>query len=176
MCFQASREDARLNADGSINLLKFQDRSRWNKDLIEKGKFFLEHSTDEEEISAYHLEAAIAGSHSAASSFETTDWKRIVHLYSALADIKPGPIVELNRAIALGYAKSSADGLAALQKITGLQNHYLFHAAMGDFYFDLDDSANARQSYLQAMSLTTSSSEKRLLRKKLESLPTATST
>lgn len=176
MCFQASREDARLNADGSINLLKSQDRSRWNKHLIEKGKYFLEHSADNDEISAYHLEAAIAGSHSTTPSFETTDWERIFHLYSALADIKPGPIVEMNRAIALGYAKSSADGLDALRKITGLQDHYLLHAAMGDFYFDLDDSASARQSYLQALGLTTSSSEKRLLQKKLESLPSVSST
>ena len=139
MCFQASREVARLSDDGSINLLKDQDRSQWSQPLIEKGKYFLEHSAQGDEFSEYHIEAAIAGCHAAAGSFEMTDWKNIIQLYTILLELKPGPIVALNKAIAIGYGQSPTDGLNALQQIKELQNHYLYHAAMGDFYIELGD-------------------------------------
>ena len=174
MCFQASREEARIGKDGSITLLKDQNRAQWNQGLIEKGKFFLEAASDDD-ISEYHLEAAIAGSHAAASSFENTDWKLIAHLYTLLADIKPGPIVALNKAIALGYAQSPAVGLAELKNITELQGHHLYHAAMGDFFSDLNEYAQAQASYLQAFNLTASRSEKNLLQTKLASLSVKTS-
>jgi len=169
MCFQASREDARIGNDGSIRLLKDQDRARWNRQLIEKGKFYLESAGSGDTFSAYHIEAAIAGLHAAASSFQETDWHRIVQLYTILAEFKPGPIVEMNKAIAIGYGLSPAEGLVALRQITALENYYLYHAAMGDFFTDLHDLNQAQVSYARAMSLTTSGAEKRLLETKLES-------
>ena len=106
MCFQASREEARLGDNGCIRLLKDQDRSRWNRPLIEKGKYFLEKASSGDSFSALHIEAAIAGSHASALSFEQTDWKQIAQLYTILAGLKPGPIVAMNRAIAIGYSSS----------------------------------------------------------------------
>ncbi len=170
MCFQASREEARLSEDGSIRLLKDQDRSRWSQPLIEKGKYYLELSAEGNEFTEYHIEAAIAGCHASADSFRNTDWKTIVTLYNILLEIKPGPIVELNKAIAIGYGQSPAAGLDALRQITTLENHYLYYAAMGDFFFDLGDFVNAQQSYQQAMNLTHSNAEKRLLQAKLTSI------
>jgi RNA polymerase sigma-70 factor (ECF subfamily) len=167
MCFQASRAEARMHEDGSIILLKDQDRSRWSQPLIEKGKYYLEHAAEGNEFSEYHVEAAIAGCHARASSFNETDWHQIVELYSILADIKPGPIVELNRAIATGFATSPAAGLQALQNIHQLQHHYLYHSAMGDFYADLGNNKQARECYTKALILTTSNAEKKLLQKKL---------
>jgi len=170
MCFQASHEEARLGDDGSIRLLRDQDRLRWSKPLIEKGKYYLEHSAEGDDFSAYHIEAAIAGCHAAASTFEKTDWNRIIQLYTILARVKPGPIVELNKAIAIGYGQSPSAGLEALQQIKELQHHYLYHAAMGDFFSDLGDETQARVCYEQAMVLTSSNAEKKLLQTKLTSI------
>lgn len=167
MCFQASRAEARMHEDGSIVLLKDQDRSLWSQPLIEKGKYYLEHAAEGNEFSEYHLEAAIAGCHARASSFKETDWHQIVELYSILAEVKPGPIVELNRAIATGFARSPAAGLQALQNIHQLQHHYLYHSAMGDFYADVGDNKQACECYEKALILTTSNAEKKLLQKKL---------
>jgi RNA polymerase sigma factor (sigma-70 family) len=167
MCFQASRADARASVEGSIVLLKDQDRSRWFQPLIEKGKYYLEKAAEGNVLSEYHIEAAIAGCHARASSFSETDWNQMLRLYSILLEIKPGPIVELNKAIAMGYAVSREAGLQALQEITGLQDHYLFHSALGDFYSELGDSHMACMSYRRAMDLTHSNLEKNLLIEKL---------
>ncbi len=167
MCFQASRADSRASADGSIVLLRDQDRSRWFQPLIEKGKYYLEKAAEGNVLSEYHIEAAIAACHARASSFSETDWNQMHRLYSILLEIKPGPIVELNKAIAMGYAVSTEAGLRALQEITGLQDHYLFHSALGDFYLQLGDTHMACISYRRAMDLTHSNLEKNLLNEKL---------
>ncbi len=176
MCFQASREEARLGDDGSITLLKDQDRSRWSKQLIEKGKYYLEHAAEGNMFSEYHIEAAIAGCHAAAPTFQKTDWKSIQQLYTVLSKLKPGPVVELNKAIAIGYGESAASGLKALEEIKDLENRYLYHAAKGDFLSELGHLKKARLSYEQALSLTTSNTEKNLLQKKLASLSVHDST
>jgi RNA polymerase sigma factor (sigma-70 family) len=167
MCFQVSREDARIHADGSIILLKDQDRSRWSQPLIERGKFYLEQAAEGNEFSEYHIEAAIAGSHSRASSFEKTGWKDIILLYAALYRMKPSPIVALNHAIAVGYGESPQQGLEALKEIKDLHDHYLYHAAMGDFLSAIGENEQARASYAHALTLTSSNIEKKLLREKI---------
>jgi RNA polymerase sigma factor (sigma-70 family) len=170
MCFQASRAEARMHSDGSIILLKDQDRSRWSQPLIKKGKFYLERAAIGPEVSEYHIEAAIAGSHSCAATFKDTDWSEILRLYSILANVKPGPIIELNKAIALGYAHSPSAGLAALLDIKELENHYLRHAAIGDFYTELGNKKQARFHYEHAQKLTSSIAEKNLLQAKIMKL------
>lgn len=167
MCFQASRAEARIHQDGSIILLKDQDRSQWSKPLIDKGKYFLEHAATGNKFSTYHLEAAIAACHAAAPTFNETEWSRILKLYEILSQIDSSPIVELNKAIAKGYSQSPASGLEALSKITTLHNHYLYHAAQGDFFSGLGDHSNARKQYMKAIMLVTSNPEKKLLEKKL---------
>ena len=135
MCFQASREEARIHTDGIIILLKDQDRSRWSQPLIEKGKYYLENAAEGDAFSEYHIEAAIAGCHARAKSFERNGLgTNSSALFRISSTIKPGPIVELNKAIAIGYANSPVAGLAALQNIHDLQHHYLYHSAIGDFH------------------------------------------
>jgi len=163
LCFQASREDARTRPDGSIVLLKDQDRSQWNTALIERGKYYLETSTSDGAPSTYHIEAAIAGSHSRARTFEETDWKSIAMLYNLLYQMKPGPIVALNRAIAFGYSESPTAGLNALRKITGLNDHYLYHAAMGDFHALNGNESEAFHCYQSAEQRAVSPVQKKLL-------------
>jgi RNA polymerase sigma factor (sigma-70 family) len=176
MCFQASRDNARIGDDGNIILLKDQDRSRWNKSLIERGMYYQNAASAGDELSEYHIEAAIAGCHADAASFKETNWEIILKLYSILLQFKPGPIIELNHAIATGYALSPAEGLKALEKISSLNNHYLYHAARGDFLMEAGEFNLARKSYDQALLLTQSSLEKKLLKQKIEALPIPGST
>ena len=166
MCFQASREDARLTSSGNIILLKHQDRRLWKQDLIEKGNAYLNASADGDALSEYHLEAAIAAYHSRAESFETTDWKGILRLYELLSSIKSDPFVEMNKTIVLGLAESPEKGLEALRGITGLENNSIYHAAMGDFHQQLNHIMEAKAYYRKAISLTKSKSEIEYFRKK----------
>jgi RNA polymerase sigma-70 factor (ECF subfamily) len=168
MCFQASRSEARVDKEGGIILLRDQDRLKWNADLIEKGKYFLEIAGDGAPVTEYHLEAAIAGCHADAASFEATDWSTILKLYEILSRIRPDPIIEMNKAIALGYTSSIQEGLDALKKINQLENHHLYHATVGDFCLILGDHASAQQSYHKALALCTSGPDRKLLEKKLK--------
>jgi RNA polymerase sigma-70 factor (ECF subfamily) len=170
MCFQASRQEARLTASGEIILLKYQDRNLWNKKLIEKAMLYLNIATQDDSLSEYHIEAVIGAYHATADRFETTDWVSIHNLYEALAKIKPGPVVEMNKAIALGYSVSPKSGLVALLKIEGLEESHLYYAALGDFYMETGDRKNSLAAYEKAINLATSGQEKELLIKKMEML------
>jgi RNA polymerase sigma-70 factor (ECF subfamily) len=171
MCFQASREEARIAEDGSMVLLKDQDRSCWNQALIKKAEHFLELSATGEEISAYHIEASIASCHAQATTFEATAWDRIVQLYNVLETIKPGQIVALNRAIAIGYASTPATGIDALYAIPDMQDDYLWLSALGDFYVANQAFVEARARYERALALVPTTAGHTLLQRKLEALP-----
>jgi RNA polymerase sigma factor (sigma-70 family) len=166
-CFQASRFATRLDETGRIVLIKFQDRTKWDRELIRLGFYYIDVATDGQEISKYHFEAAIASIHAAASSFETTDWKSIYHLYDTLYGLEPSPIIALNKAIASAYAISRENALRELSTIKGLENYYLYHASAGEIYFDLDKKEQAKSCFQKAFSLTASSSEQQLLLEKI---------
>ena len=170
MCFQASRADARLNSSGNIILLQNQDRLSWNKSLIQKGNEFLDKATAGEDLTEYHLEAVIAATHARAVTFEATDWKNILMLYELLSSIKKDPVVELNKAIAIGFANAPAEGLAYLKTIKGLEENSIYHAALGDFYSKTENSQAAKEHYTMASRLTQSSSEIELLASKINAL------
>ena len=169
MCLQASRFNARIGDNGHIILLPKQDRQLWNSELIRKGRYYLELSAEGKEVSEYHLEAAIAYCHAEAATFADTDWKRILELYKILSTLNPGPVIEMNKAIAFGYAESAARGLQELQKIKELEHHYLYHTAMGDFNLMLNKNQEARSCYESASKLNASVQEKELLYKKIKS-------
>ena len=166
-CFQASRLKARLDEGGNIILLKYQDRSKWYRPLIQKGFSFLEIAT-QKETSVYHLEAAIAYLHAVAPSFEKTDWKAIYYLYQVLAEHHPTAFVFLNKAIAASYAISKEEGLNQLEAIRGMDSYYLYHTAVGEVYFELQQKSLAKQHYQKALSLTRSLAEQQLLQEKIK--------
>jgi RNA polymerase sigma-70 factor (ECF subfamily) len=170
MCLQASREAARTNPQGEIITLKYQDRSLWNKDLIIKGLQYLSIASDGNYLSPYHCEAAIGACHAEAENFENTNWAVIQSLYESLCKIKPGPIVEMNKAIVMGYNIFPEAGLQALLEIKGLEENHLYWAALGDFYSDLNDFNNGMNAYNKAIKLTNSKFEKVLLEKKRSKL------
>ncbi len=167
ICLQASRLPARIDDNGNIILLKRQDRTKWNKDLIKKGLYYIEMATDGQEITTYHLEAAIASLHAVAPSFEKTDWASIYHLYETLYSISPSPVIALNKAIASAYAISKENALTELLRIKGLDNYYLFHATAGEMYAGLNRKTEARKFFQRAYDLTLSQSEKQLLLEKI---------
>ena len=169
MCFQASRLDARLDDNNNIILLKHQDRSKWNRSLISKGFELMEESTEPFEITAYHLEAAIASQHASARTFEQTDWKSIYHLYEMLYQLQPNPVVAMNKAIASSYAINKQNALKELQQIKGLEDHHVYYASIAEVYFDLDNKEEAKNYFTKALALTSSSFDRQLLLSKINS-------
>jgi RNA polymerase sigma factor (sigma-70 family) len=172
MCFQASRFQARLDDKGNIILLKYQDRSKWYKPLIDRGAVYLEWAAQTGDTSSYHIEAAIASLHAAAPSFQKTDWKSIYHLYETLYRMQPVPIIALNKAIASAYAVGSELALEQLLNIKGLETYYLYHTSLGEIYFDLEQKEKAKKCYQVALNLTTSRQEQQLLHQKISSCDT----
>jgi RNA polymerase sigma factor (sigma-70 family) len=166
MCFQASRLDARLDDKSNIILLKQQDRSKWNRSLMSKGFELMEESTEPFEVSAYHLEAAIASQHAAARSFEQTNWNSIYHLYEMLYQLQPNPVVAMNKAIASAYAINKQNALYELRQIKGLEHHHLYYASIGEIYFDLENKT-AKKFFEKALKLTSSGYEQQLLINKI---------
>ncbi|HLG39486.1 MAG TPA: sigma-70 family RNA polymerase sigma factor [Chitinophagaceae bacterium] len=167
MCFQSSRLNARLDDKGNIILLKYQDRNKWYRPLIQRGFDYLDEAAEPFEVSSYHFEAAIASLHAAAPSFEQTDWKSIYHLYELLYQEQPGPVVAMNKAIASAYAISKQNALKELKEIKGLENHHLYYASIGEIYFELEEKENAKQFFEKAIHLTHSQTEKQLLFEKI---------
>lgn len=167
LCFQASRLNARMDDRGHIVLLKYQDRSKWYRPLIQKGFDYLDAAAEPFEESPYHLEAAIASLHAASPSFEATDWKSIYHLYDMLYRLQPNPVVAMNKAIASAYAVSKQKALEELQQIRGLDQHHLYYASVGEIYFELQQMEKARTHFEKAITLTSSQTEKQLLQEKI---------
>lgn len=167
MCFQSSRLSARLDEKGNIIVLKYQDRSKWYRPLIQKGFDYLDAASEPFETSTYHLEAAIASLHAAAPSFETTDWKSIYHLYEMLYQLQPNPVVAMNKAIASAYSISKQKALEELKKIKGLEQYHIYHASIGEMYFELEEKAVAKEYFEKAYKLTDSLTEQQLLLKKI---------
>ncbi len=170
-CFQVSRFQARLDDKGNIILLKYQDRSKWHRPLIEKGFYFMDLAvTSPFDTSVYHLEAAIASLHASANDFEQTDWKGIYFLYQKLSELQPGPVIELNKAIASAYAVNREFALDSLKKIKGLDKYYIYHASVAEIQLELGNGAEARKHFSIALALTTSKKEQDLIRNKLNAI------
>lgn len=170
ICFTASRNGARQDADGNILLLKQQDRSKWNTALISKGINHLEESTAGEQMSKYQLEAGIAYEHARAASYASTNWKNILQCYDLMCRFYPSPVVELNRAIVISELKGPAEGIKAIDAISNLDSlkkYYLLPATLGELHLQLNQYELANQYFAEAMALTRSASEKKLLQQKM---------
>ncbi len=167
MEIQASRFAARIGPSGEPILLLDQDRSQWDQLLIRRGLAALERADSAASPAGpYTLQAAIAASHALARKAEDTDWKRISALYRVLAHISPSPIVELNRAVAVGMAFGPADGLAIVDALADeavLKNYHLLPSVRGDFLFKLQRYDEARAAFERAAALTHNERERSLL-------------
>ncbi|MEZ4654310.1 MAG: DUF6596 domain-containing protein, partial [Candidatus Eisenbacteria bacterium] len=164
---QASRLRARIGPSGDPILLLDQDRGRWDRLLIGRGLDALSRAEARGgTLGPYGLQAAIAACHARARMAEDTDWERIAALYDALAQVVPSPVIDLNRAVALGMAFGPAAGLEATETLRddpALSSYHLLPAVRGDFLRKLGRFDEARSELERAASLTRNLREQRLL-------------
>jgi RNA polymerase sigma factor (sigma-70 family) len=170
MCLHAARLPARIDSAGDLTSLAHQDRSRWDAGLLAEGFALLERSAAGPELTAYHLEAAIAAAHAGARSVAETDWESIVALYDRLTDVAPSPVVALNRAIAVAERDGAERGLAELHAIAerGRLSSYPFYpAAVGELELRRGNPEGAREHFRAAVGLARNATERRFLEKRL---------
>jgi RNA polymerase sigma factor (sigma-70 family) len=164
---QASRTRARLGPGGEPVLLLGQDRSRWDLLLIGRGLRALERAEAlRGPLGPYGLQAAIAACHARARTAEETDWVRIAALYDALSQLAPSPVVELNRAVAIGFAFGPAAGLELLDRIAAepsLREYHLLPSVRGDLLAKLGRDDEAAAEFRRAAALTENARERELL-------------
>ncbi|WP_422933132.1 RNA polymerase sigma factor [Sinomonas sp. P47F7] len=157
-----SRREARSGADGVLVLLGEQDRGRWDTALIAEGLAIVRRCLQLGRLGPYQLQAAIQAVHSIAPSTEATDWRRIVRLYDLLLDVSNGPIVRLNRAVAVAEVEGPD---AALELVDGLElgGYHVFHAVRADLLRRLGRVHEAADEYTEAARLSPSAGERLLL-------------
>jgi predicted RNA polymerase sigma factor len=167
MEIQASRANARIGLAGEPILLLDQDRSRWDQLLISRGLAALERS---QKLGGtrrpYTLQAAIAACHARATIAADTNWARIASLYDELLEHSPSPVIELNRAVAIGMAFGPAAGLEIVEALTeepSLKNYHLLPSVRGDLLSKLDRNEEACAEFERAASLTRNARERKLL-------------
>lgn len=170
MLLQESRREARTSADGELILLDDQDRSRWNRGMIEEGARLVRQALATRQFGPYTIQAAIAAVHAEAPNAAGTNWAEIVGLYDVLLRWDPSPVVELNRAVAVAMRDGPAAGLAAIEAILDrgdLKDYRLAHAARAEFCRRLGKTADARASFKRALALTKQEPERRFLKRRL---------
>jgi RNA polymerase sigma-70 factor (ECF subfamily) len=166
MCLHAARLPTRVDESGSLSLLADQDRSQWDTGLIAQGQKLLELSATGEELSEYHVEAAIAWCHATAPSARDTDWGQIVSLYDTLMTIRPSPVIALNRAIAVAQHEGPERGLAALRTIPNRERlgaYPFYPIALGELEFQCGRHAAAREHFTVALPLARNPVEQRFI-------------
>jgi RNA polymerase sigma factor (sigma-70 family) len=174
-CFNAARLQTRLDDGGVILPLAEQDRSRWDRSLLERGLSHLSESATGDHWTRWHLEAGIAFEHSRASSVEETNWRRIVEYYDALAALSPGPVVALNRGLAVAELcglDAGREALAALAAEPKLAQYSFFWAARADIERRSGRTriAHARGFYQRAVALAKSRAERLSYERRLRNL------
>ncbi len=167
MCFQASRFGARLDDKGFMVLLKDQDRTHWNKFLIQRGNEYLNSAAEGDMIHEYHFEAAIASLHANAKSYEETNWSLILQLYNSLSSRTQNPMVAINRCIVLGEVEGYEKAISELEKIKGFNNNCYYNASLGEMYLKAGNKNEAISYFQKALELTSSNAEIELIRRKI---------
>ena len=173
MYLHASRFDARFDSVGGLLLMKEQDRSRWDRSLIEEGVLYLRRSARGDQFSRYHVEAAIAAEHCLAPTYAETPWAEIAQLYSALDRVAPSPLNRLNRAIAIAEWKGAEAGIAALEggeSPPWLLSYYLWDATWSELYRRTADSARSLAHLLRAIDAAPTLAERTLLERRRREL------
>jgi len=168
MAFQAARLPARVDSSGDLILLQDQDPSLWDAQLIALGFHYFSQCSAGEEISEYHIQAAIASIH--AANPKSTDWKTILELYDQLMELNPSPIVALNRVVVLAQVHGAQAGLDALEPLLhepSLRRYYLLPAVRGRLFLDLGDRVSAAENFRSALEQPCSEPERRFLQNRL---------
>jgi RNA polymerase sigma factor (sigma-70 family) len=171
---QGSRTEARIGEHGEPVLLEAQDRSKWDQLLVRRGLIALQQAdrlaASGKPVGKYFLQASIASQHARAKSAEETDWRQIASLYDVLAEVAPGPVVEVNRAVAYGRAFDPGAGLAILDEVDAdtLGESPLAPSVRGDLYERIGRHADAAQAFTEAATRTRNESERAVLKRRAE--------
>jgi RNA polymerase sigma-70 factor (ECF subfamily) len=173
MLLHDARRAARVDPTGRWVALDAQDRSLWDRDRIEAGLAKLDRAVRLRRPGEYQLQAAITALHIQAPTAQATDWAQIAELYGALAQLTPSPVVELNRAVAVGLASGPAAGLALLEPLLGdpaLERYQPLHAAHAELLTRAGDPTAAARAYERAIALTANAVERAELERRLGAL------
>jgi RNA polymerase sigma-70 factor (ECF subfamily) len=167
---QSSRFAARLDPTGALLLLGNQDRTKWDRSRIHEGLVWLDRSAAGDVVTPYHLEAGIAAAHAVAPDAASTDWVHVVELYDHLYELKPSPVVALNRAVAIARLDGPRAGIEEIERLErkpSLQRYYLTHAALGALWRELAEEDKARSHFRKALDCSCSDVERQFLEQNL---------
>jgi len=156
-----------------VVLLEDQDRSLWDRQHIAEGVGLLRQAFATRNVGAYTLQAAIAAIHAEAPSSAATDWNKMVGLYDLLNKVDPSPVVELNRAVAVGMRDGDAEGLRLMDELLAagdLANYSFAHAGRAELCRRLGRNDEARKSYARALELMKQEPERRFIQRRLQEL------
>jgi RNA polymerase sigma-70 factor (ECF subfamily) len=173
MLLHAARFPARVDSEGTLFLLREQDRRKWDHSLIADGMRALDRASAGDRVTAFHLEAGIAACHAAAASWESTDWSEIVALYDELLALTRSPVVAMNRAVAISRRDGALSGLAALdaiENLAALDRYPLLPAIQAELWREAGDTRRAIDCYRAALGLARSAPEQRWLTSRLSLL------
>jgi RNA polymerase sigma-70 factor, ECF subfamily len=171
MALQAARLAARVDELGDLVLLEQQDRARWDDRLIALGFHHFDLSMADDDVSEYHIQAAIAATHARATDASSVDWPLILSLYDDLLSKNPSPVVALNRAVAIAKVHGPAAGLAAvapLERDRHMRRYHLLLAVRAQLLFDLGRRTQAAEAFRAALDCECSEPERRFLARKLQ--------
>jgi RNA polymerase sigma-70 factor (ECF subfamily) len=161
-----SRRAARTTGDGGLVLLADQDRSRWDRGLIAEGQAIVRRCLRRDQPGPYQIQAAINAVHSDAPSAAATDWGQILQLYDQLAVIAPGPVMLLNRAVAVAEVEGPGAALTLVDRLD-LHDYYLFHAIRADLLRRLGRDGEAAVAYQAAIARAGNAAERDFLERRL---------
>lgn len=168
MCLHASRFEARIDKNGEMILYDDQDSSLWNEELITRGQYYLIQASRGNQLTRYHLEAAIAYWHT--KQTDTIEkWENILQLYNKLLMLEYSPIVALNRTYALAKANGKEVAIIEAEKLSQLNDNHLYHSLLGHLYTTVDNQ-KALQHFQLALKLVKTKAEKNRISKNISEL------
>jgi RNA polymerase sigma-70 factor (ECF subfamily) len=170
MLLTEARRGARTGPGGELVLLADQDRGRWDRGLVAEGQAIVRQCLRRNRPGPYQIQAAINAVHSDAPAADATDWGQILQLYDQLAAVAPGPVVALNRAVAVAEVHGPAAALALVDDLD-LEHYHLFHAVRADLLRRLGRPAEAADAYDAAIDRTGNEAERAFLRSRRAALP-----
>jgi RNA polymerase sigma-70 factor (ECF subfamily) len=171
MLLTAARFPSRLDENGALLRLDDQDRSKWDQRLIGEGLLHLALAAEGDDLSEYHLLAGIAAIHCTAPDAASTDWERILAHYDELLQMKPSPIIALNRAVAVAHLdgpQAGLDAIALMPERERMENHYLLHAVIGELHWRMKHERDAAESFRRSLALAHVGPEQVYLTRMLE--------
>jgi RNA polymerase sigma-70 factor (ECF subfamily) len=173
MLLTHARREARTDALGALVTLEAQQRSRWDRPMMGAGGALLFRAAQYRRPGPYQIAAAIASAHCYAATAADTNWTEIAWLYEQLYALRPTPVVALNRAVAIGFARTAADGLVELAALAGdgrLDGYYPYHVARAELSLRAGDGTTARAAFGRALELTRNEAERAFLRRRLAAI------